>query len=252
MPVETSEKVVKGKGKAKADKVVNGAQPLPVADKVKDPVKDKELSELAKKQNAAIEETRKKLKELQEQLKKAKDEEKALKDQEKAAKDLEKNKGKAEREAKEAAIKAADEAVVAAQKDLEATEEWAFLVSAKEARAALGSLPKARKGGGGGGGTPKGPKGGAAGLKMVMVRLLRAMADGATRGSAELAELSGIAKGKPFPELYDMGLINIEVPAEGERGRRFTITDAGLEALEKAEAELASKSEEAPAAEAAE
>ena len=60
--------------------------------------------------------------------------------------------------------------------------------------------------------------------------------------------MSGIKKGKPFPEMYDMGLINISVPDEGERGRRFTILEAGLEALEKAQSE----EPEAPATEAAE
>lgn len=238
MPVTTSEeRVVKGKGKAKADKVASGAQPLPVGNAAADPKKDKELSELAKKQNAAIEETRKKLKELQEQLKKAKEEEKAIKEQEKALKDTEKNKGKAEREAKEAAIKAADEAVVAAQKDLEATEEWAFLAVAKEARAALGSLPKARKvrEGGGGGGTRGKAKNG---LTPNMIRVLDCMTDGEEKTASQIAEATGIMKGKRLPELVELGYLKELVPEESMgRGKRFVITDDGREALEKAQAE---------------
>lgn len=252
MPTITNEeKVVKGK---KGKNVVQSGttKPLPTADDVpKDPVKDAELTEMARAQNEAlakkkaeIEEKRAKLKALQEELKKEKDTEAAIKKAEKEAKDAEKNAAKKAREEAEARIKEADEAIAAAQKDLEATDEWKFLVAAKEARQAIGPLPKVRKGGGERVSGQRGPKGGAAGLSMTTVRVLRAMSDGVTRNGKEIGELSGILKGKRFPELYDAGLIDIHVPQEGERGRTFTITQAGLDALEKAEAALLEKGEE--------
>lgn len=246
MPVTTEEK--KGGKKAKVEKV-SGAQPLPVGNAAADPKKDAELVELAKKQNAAIEETRKKLKELQEQLKAAKEEEKKAKDAEKAARDAEKNKGKAEREAKEKAIKEADEAVAQAQKDLEATEEWAFLVSAKEARAALGSLPKARKvrEGGGGGGVRATREGKYGDLTGAEYRTMKAINDaGHALSRKELAEATGQEKGWSKllgtkdggnGGLCDRGLLNL-IMHESEP-MRYALTEAGREALEKAQAEPA-------------
>lgn len=234
MPVTTEEKKG-GKKKGQQPQTSGTTAPLPTSEgKAKDPAKEKELSEMAKAQNKAIEETRAKLKALQEQLKAAKDAEKALKDQEKALKDEEKNKGKKEREAKEAAIKAADEAVTQAQKDLEATEEWSFLVEAKKAREALGKLPKARKTREGGG--TRGKR--ANGLTPNMVKVLECMADGEEKTASQIANATGILKGKRLPELVEAGFLSELLPEESiGRGKRFVITDAGRDALEKAKSE---------------
>jgi hypothetical protein len=68
-----------------------------------------------------------------------------------------------------------------------------------------------------------------------MVKILGVMTPGVRYGSAALAELTGILKGKPFPLMEEMGLLEVEIPQEGEgRGKRFMITDKGREELEKA------------------
>ena len=218
-------------------------KPLPTPDDTppeeRAEVKEKidELTAKAKereeKERAELEELEAKMKAIKDEMKARKDAIKAERDAERESKKAEKDQALAERNKKAILIEEADERIKAAEKALKLTEEFAEFAAAKKAREEVGPLPKVPKGGGGGG--SKGPRKRASnGLTPKMVRLLKVMADGVARGSAELADLSDIAKGKPFPEMYDMGIIDITVPDEGERGRRFSITDKGREALEKA------------------
>jgi len=190
------------------------------------------------KRKAELEAKRLEIKKLQEELKAAREAEKSEAKKAKEAKEEAKKLALAERAKKEAEIAAADEAVVKAQKDLEATEEWSLLQMAKEARAAIGPLPKIPKLGGG---TSRGGDGSRKktpnGLTPNMVKVLSSMTDGAERSAAQIAEATGIFKGKRIPQIVELGCLEEMVPEEGQRGKRYVITDKGREELEKALAE---------------
>lgn len=155
---------------------------------------------------------------------------KAEKNEAKNAKKAEAEKTLAERMKKSKEIEDADAKVVKCDKDRKATEEWKLWEKAVAEREALGSLPKVKKGGVvSGTRTKKAPNG----LTGNMIKLLNVMDDGVTYGSGKLAEMTGIAKGKPFPLMEEMGLLEVQIH-EGERGKRFLITKKGREELEKA------------------
>jgi membrane protein involved in colicin uptake len=212
-------------------------KPLPTKEKPKTEAEAKEQEELeaktvkmAKAINTEREALKKKLEDLKKQLDDANKKEKDERDKLKNAKKAEADKSLAERSKKAKQIEDADLAVAKCQKDLELTDEWKDLEKAKKSRESIGPLPKIVRASR----TGEGRK--SNGLTGNMVKLLMVMKDGKIRGSAELAEATGILKGKPFPLMGEMGLIDISVE-EGQRGRRFKITAKGKQELEKSLAE---------------
>jgi hypothetical protein len=134
-------------------------------------------------------------------------------------------------------LEKADEAIKKAEEDLKATEEWSLLEAAKAARAAIGPLPKVPKIGtsrGGDGSRKKAPNG----LTPNMIKVLQSMTDGAERTAAGIAEATDILKGKRIPQIVELGCLEELVPEEGQRGKRYVITDLGRTELEKALAEV--------------
>jgi hypothetical protein len=237
--VQQPQKSNEQKAEELRQKVAEGTtKPIPTAENTPPEEKaelDKKTVKMAKEQNAKHEETRKKLEELKKQYDAAKAEEKAEKEAEKNEKKALKDAALAERTKKQALLDEADEKIVRAKRDLEATEEWAVLTAALKAREEIGPLPKVPKGGGGAPRASGGGRKASNGLTSKMVKILGVMTPGVRYGSAALAELTGILKGKPFPLMEEMGLLEVEIPQEGEgRGKRFLITEKGREELEKA------------------
>lgn len=71
------------------------------------------------------------------------------------------------------------------------------------------------------------------GVTPNMVKVLGVLKSGKEYTARELADKTGIVKGKRLPQLVEMGLAKELVPEEGERGKRFVITAAGRKALTK-------------------
>jgi len=228
-------------------------KPLPTADdtppeekaEVEDRVKVLAAKIAAEEEarKAELEKKRQEIKKLQEELKAAREAEKSEARKAKDAREEAKKLALAERAAKEAELAAADEAIKKAQADLEATEEWSLLEAAKEARAAIGPLPKVPKIGTSRSGSRVVRTSGE--LTGSQVRAMTALKENGRLNRKQLAEITGQLKGwsKMFGTreggnggLCDRGLVELIVH-EGE-SMSYELTPTGLEALEKALAEV--------------
>ena len=67
-----------------------------------------------------------------------------------------------------------------------------------------------------------------------MIKVLEDVRDGIVKTASEIAESTGILKGKRLPELVEKTYLIEIPPKEGERGKKFKITAAGRKALDKA------------------
>lgn len=233
----------KSEEQAMEQKVPSGtAAPLPTeADVPTEEAKaaDEKAQKLAAAKTAAAEAIKAKLEALKKELAATKEAEKAERDKEKNAKKAEREASLAARAEKEKQLAEADAKIAKAQKDLEATEEWKVLKAMEAERAAIGPLPKVRAPREDG--APRGPRKKAVnGMTPNMIRVLEVMVDGGERTSSQLAEATGILKGKRLPEMVELGYLSELVAEEGSgRGKRFVITDAGKDALAKAKTEAA-------------
>jgi hypothetical protein len=208
-------------------------KPLPVGKPATTPEEkkmDEENVKKAKAQNEAKEAIKRKMEELKKELKQAQEKEKKEKNSKKEAKENEKKLALAERAKKEEEIALADAAVAKAQRELEYTEEWSILEDAKKHRASIGPLPKLARAKGEG-------RKSFNGLTPNMIKVLEAMDDGNIRTASEIADSTGIQKGKKLPQIVEGGLLEELVPEEGVRGKRFKITAKGREELKKAKAQ---------------
>ena len=230
------------KAQATKEKAKEGTtKPLPTADKL-DPEQ-----KAAEERIALLVQKRK---ELQEELKKIDDEKKSKAEALKAAKKAERDKEVQERESKKKAIEALDAKIAQCQKDLEATEEYKWLLAAKAEREKIGPLPKVRKGGGGKR-EPRDPNAGPAtyGIERdhdlpwceKKEKLFKALADNgavspttalATSEAADAAGLIGRDVRHYGYHAKAGGLVDI-ANVEGKVGYCFYLTEAGIKELKE-------------------
>jgi hypothetical protein len=220
--------------RAKSQKSAKGTtKPMPTADDQtpeENAELEKKLVAMAAAKASKLEEEKKKAEELEASVKALKAKIKAEEKAEREAKAKEKEMALAVRAKKAEEIEKADEEVKKTKEALDAAikklKEHAAHEKAVAHRESIGPMPKVRVSGG--------VRKGNGAVTGKMLKILEVLKDGAVRGSGWIAEATGIDKGKPFPLMEEMGLLNVTVPPEGERGKRFTITEKGREELAKA------------------